>query len=87
MVFPRIDSEIQQKVISAYLTGQGRNRITRDLNAEGLKVSSASVTNIINRHKSKHSETSQPSTVVDTTTDINKTTSSPLLSEVGTDSS
>jgi len=53
MVFPPIDSEInkQKQFISAHLTC--RNQITHALNEQGFKVSTASVTNIINRYSVK----------------------------------
>ena len=53
---------IKEKVISAYLAGngKGRNQITRELHEQGIKVSHGSVSNIINTYKRKHEQPSQP---------------------------
>lgn len=67
MVFPALDPTIREKVISAYLTGHGRNQITLELNEQGLKVSTASVAKIIKGYEHQHQET-LPN--VATTTDI-----------------
>jgi hypothetical protein len=72
MVFPPVDSLIQEKIITAHLAGKGRNQIWRNLNEQGLRVSSASVTNIINRHKRRQRETSSIVATTNTAADQNK---------------
>ena|SRR5215467_552464 len=78
----------QLQIISMYLTGQGRNQITRTLNEQGMKISSGSVTNIINRHKCQHQETSQPrpsseNARISTGVPMNIPACSPLLDGIG----
>jgi len=43
MVFEAVKSEIKDKVISAHLTGHGRNEFVRELSKQGIKVSAGSV--------------------------------------------
>jgi len=53
MVFAPVDPAIREKVISAYLAGngKGRNQITHDMHEQGIQVSHGSITNIINAYK------------------------------------
>lgn len=53
MVFAPVDPEIKEKIITAYLSGQGRNQIERQLKEEGVKVSRGSISNFINSYKKK----------------------------------
>jgi len=46
-MFKPVDPAIKEKVISAYLTGKGRNQITRELHEQGVRVSHGSISNII----------------------------------------
>src|SRR5215467_10226228 len=55
-----VDPAIKEKVISAYLTGKGRNQITRELHEQGVRVSHGSISNIIGAYKRKHEQPSQP---------------------------
>src|SRR5215469_8475200 len=59
-MFTPVDPAIKEKVISAYLTGKGRNRITRELHEQGVRVSHGSISNIIRAYKRKHEQPSQP---------------------------
>src|SRR5215467_1089252 len=54
-----VDPAIKEKVISAYLTGKGRNQITRELHEQGVRVSHGSISNIIGAYKRKHEQPSQ----------------------------
>ena len=58
MVFEAVKPEIKDKVISAHLSGLGRNEIVRTLQKEVLNVSAGSVSNFISDYKRKHQETS-----------------------------
>ena len=70
-MFTPVDPAIKEKVISAYLTGKGRNQITRELHEQGVRVSHGSISNIIGAYKRKHEqpqvslESSDASTGVD----------------------
>ncbi len=55
-MFAPVDSSIKEKVIAAYLTGQGRNQIARELHAQGIQVSHGSISNIINAYKRKNEQ-------------------------------
>src|SRR5215471_19232149 len=73
---------IKEKVISAYLAGngKGRNQITRELHEQGIKVSHGSVSNIVNAYKRMHEQPSQPqvspeSSDASTGVDMNSTSS------------
>jgi hypothetical protein len=55
MVFTPVAPEIKEKVISAYLSGLGRNQIDRELRKEGVAVSHGSISNIITRYKRERS--------------------------------
>jgi hypothetical protein len=59
-MFTPIDPAIKEKVISAYLAGHGRNKITHELHEQGIKVSHGSISNIINAYKRKLEQPSQP---------------------------
>jgi hypothetical protein len=59
-MFTPVDPAIKEKVISAYLTGKGRNQITRELHEQGVRVSHGSISNIIGAYKRKHEQPSQP---------------------------
>src|SRR5215831_7003092 len=61
-MFAPVDQAIKEKVISAYLAGngKGRNQITSELHEQGIKVSHGSVSNIINAYKRMHEQPSQP---------------------------
>jgi hypothetical protein len=59
-MFTPVDPAIKEKVISAYLTGKGRNQITRELHEQGVRVSHGSISNIIGAYKRKHQQPSQP---------------------------
>src|SRR5215470_11323635 len=59
-MFTPVDPAIKEKVISAYLTGKGRNQITRELHEQGVRVSHGSISNIIGAYKRKHEQLSQP---------------------------
>src|SRR5215469_17184499 len=78
MVFALVDPMIKEKIISAYLAGHGRNEITRQLHAQGIKVSHGSVSNIINAYKRQHEQKSQPlpSQQTSSNTAINTSTTS-----------
>jgi hypothetical protein len=56
-----IDPTIKERIISAYLSGHGRNRIARDLYGQGIKISHGSITNIISAYKRKHQQQSPSS--------------------------
>jgi hypothetical protein len=55
-MFTPVDPAIKEKVISAYLTGKGRNQITRELHEQGVRVSHGSISNIIGAYKRKHEQ-------------------------------
>jgi len=55
-MFTPVDPAIKEKVISAYLTGKGRNQITRELHEQGVRVSHGSISNIIGAYKCKHEQ-------------------------------
>jgi hypothetical protein len=59
-MFTPVDPAIKEKVISTYLTGKGRNQITRELHEQGVRVSHGSISNIIGAYKRKHQQPSQP---------------------------
>src|SRR5215469_12439022 len=59
-MFTPVDPAIKEKVISAYLTGKGRNQITREFHEQGVRVSHGSISNIIGAYKRKHEQPSQP---------------------------
>src|SRR5215510_16448057 len=59
-MFTPVDPAIKEKVISAYLTGKGRNQITRELHEQGVRVSHGSISNIIGAYNRKHEQPSQP---------------------------
>jgi len=59
-MFTPVDPAIKEKVISAYLTGKGRNQITCELHEHGVRVSYGSISNIIGAYKRKHEQPSQP---------------------------
>jgi hypothetical protein len=66
MVFTPVAPEIKEKVISAYLSGLGRNQIDRELRKEGVAVSHGSISNIIARYKREQSlQTSSINPTVD----------------------
>jgi hypothetical protein len=82
MVFAPVDPAIKEKIITAYLSGFGINRIVRDLHKNGIKVSHGSVCNIVRKYKQSQplqlKETSQPQQeeskdFESKTTSINKT--------------
>src|SRR5215469_2640092 len=80
-MFTPVDPAIKEKVISAYLTGKGRNQITRELHEQGVRVSHGSISNIIGAYKRKHEQPSQPQVSPDssdasTGVDMNSTSSS-----------
>jgi hypothetical protein len=54
-----IDPAIKEKIITAFLTGHGVNRITRDLHQQGVKVSHGSVSNIVRKFKHEKSQQRQ----------------------------
>src|SRR5215471_7991002 len=58
-MFTPVDPAIKEKVISAYLTGKGRNQITRELHEQGVRISHGSISNIIRAYKRKHEQPSQ----------------------------
>lgn len=60
MVFAPVDASIREKIITLHLAGQGRNSIDRELRAQGVRVSHGSISNIINRYKREHEQSSQP---------------------------
>lgn len=49
-----LDVATKEKIITLHLTGLGRNEICRQLQKEGLSVSSGSISNIIKRYKLEH---------------------------------
>src|SRR5215469_11555043 len=55
-MFTPVDPAIKEKVISAYLTGKGRNQITLELHEQGVRVSHGSISNIIGAYKRKHEQ-------------------------------
>src|SRR5215831_5952153 len=64
-MFTRVDPAIKEKVISAYLTGKGRNQITRELHEQGVRVSHGSISNIIGAYKRKHEQPTQSQVCLD----------------------
>jgi hypothetical protein len=85
MVFARVDPAIKEKVLSAYLAGDGRNEITREMHGLGIKVSHGSISNIINAYKRKHEqpqicpESRTSNAGISTGVDINNTGSTLLM--------
>ncbi|MGA9150529.1 MAG: hypothetical protein WBZ36_08120, partial [Candidatus Nitrosopolaris sp.] len=77
-----VDPAIKEKVISAYLTGKGRNQITRELHEQGIRVSHGSISNIIGAYKRKH-EQPKPDDDAGISVPLNIGADSPLLTRIG----
>ena len=77
MVFAPVDPATKEKVIASYLAGKDRNRIDREFQSAGIKVSHGSISNIINTYKREHEQPLQPES---SDTGLNNT-DFPLLSK------
>jgi hypothetical protein len=86
-----VDPATKEKVVKAFLTGHGINRITRDLHEQGIKVSHGSVCKIVKKYKHDHQQQSsqlqpQEQTLQQQEDNTTINTPTPLISITGTPS-
>jgi hypothetical protein len=63
-MFTPVDPAIKERIVSAFLAGQGRNQIDRELRKEGIQVSHGSISNVIIKYKKEHEQLLQKDTKV-----------------------